>query len=141
MNAQITSKIKSLGLVETTTEKQVKNGTREFLDPQTNTHYASYATGYVRRLHRYSRTYVAMYPLNRRRKIANQRDWSEISYSLERRKSDRMLLLLKAVETYRITSKVNSMRMKFPDLSDKCLKELAAKNYEYLKFFAKSDAF
>lgn len=137
MNEQITSKIKSLGLVETTTEKQVKNGTREFLDPQTNTHYASYATGYVRRLHRYSRTYVNMYPVNKRSKD----DSAENACILLRKKADRMDLLIKAVETYRITSKVNSMRMKFPDLSDKCLKELAAKNYEYLKFFAKSDAF
>lgn len=130
MNA-IDARIKQLGLVETTTPKQAKNATREFLDPQTNTHYASYATGYVRRIHRYSRTYANMYPVNRRRKIENPKDRSEVSYSLERRQSDRMLVLLKAVETYRITSKVQILMLKFPELSNRCLRELAIKNYAY----------
>lgn len=123
---KIESKIKRLGLVETTTPRQAKNGTREFLDPQTNTHYASYATGYVRRVRRCSRTYQYMYPVNKRR----VKD-PEITYVLLRNKADRMDLLIKAVETYRVTRKVQILMLKFPELSDRCLRELATKNYAY----------
>lgn len=124
---KIESKIKQLGLEETTTPRQAKNGTREFFDPETNTHYASYATGYVRRLHRYSCTYVNMYPVNKRRK----EDSAETACILLRKKADRMDLLIKAVETYRITRKVQILMLKFPELSDRCLRELAIKNYAY----------
>ena len=41
------------GIVENTTKRQVKNGTRSFYDEVTNSCYTSYSSGYVRRRLRY----------------------------------------------------------------------------------------
>lgn len=57
--------ILDLGMREITTDKQLRNGTRMFIDPQSNTRYASYKSGYVRRVYPYGNT-ESMYPLNRR---------------------------------------------------------------------------
>lgn len=45
----MSQKLKALGLVETTSRTQKKNGTLCFHDPITNCDYLSYSSGYVRR--------------------------------------------------------------------------------------------
>lgn len=42
-------KLEALGLVETTSATQLKNGTRRFYDPITTCNYLSYESGYIRR--------------------------------------------------------------------------------------------
>ena len=39
----------NIGCIETTTERQKRNGTICFFDPQTKCHYMSYTNGYIRR--------------------------------------------------------------------------------------------
>lgn len=64
------SVIATLGLIEVTSDKQLRNGTRMFYDPEAKVYYGSYAAGYVRRL--YSSPFygkkreMMMYPLNPR---------------------------------------------------------------------------
>jgi len=130
MNANIESswksKIKELGLVETTTKGQTKRGTRQFTDPQTKTRYASYASGYVRRIHE-GRTHH--YPVNKRRKVIDLEN--EVTYVLLRKQANRMNLMCKAVETYRVSERMTVIHSKFPELSTRCVRELALKNYAY----------
>lgn len=64
-------------LIETTTLRQSNNGTRQFLDTITGRSYASYKSGYVRRIiitHNKIRnkTYIDMYFLNKRYNNSNQ---------------------------------------------------------------------
>lgn len=64
------SVIATLGLIEVTSDKQLRNGTRMFYDPTAGVYYGSYAAGYARRL--YSSPFygknreMMMYPLNPR---------------------------------------------------------------------------
>ena len=64
------SVIATLGLIEVTSDKQLRNGTRMFYDPTAKVYYGSYAAGYARRL--YSSPFygnkreMMMYPLNPR---------------------------------------------------------------------------
>lgn len=64
------SVIATLGLIEVTSDKQLRNGTRMFYDPEARAYYGSYAAGYARRL--YSSPFygkkreMMMYPLNPR---------------------------------------------------------------------------
>jgi hypothetical protein len=67
----------NLNLIETTTLLQSKNGTREFRDTITGRSYASYKSGYVRRIiytHNKIRnkTYIDMYFLNKRYNNSNK---------------------------------------------------------------------
>lgn len=56
--------IQNLGLIETTTDRQFKNGTREYLDPQTGEYYSMHASGYVRRIIKYRPGAKDSYQLN-----------------------------------------------------------------------------
>jgi hypothetical protein len=64
-------------LIETTTQIQMKNKTRQFHDTITNRHYAIYESGYVRRVIITkniitNKTYIDMYFLNKRYNNSNQ---------------------------------------------------------------------
>ena len=66
-------KLKTLGLTETTSKTQEKNGTRCFYDPIANCDYLSYSSGYVRRAFKtvsnwHGRPTRAIYQLNKTRK-------------------------------------------------------------------------
>lgn len=67
------TKLEALGLVETTSETQRKNGTRRFYDPITTCNYMSYKSGYIRREYittswRNGKPFRTMYQLNSKRK-------------------------------------------------------------------------
>ena len=69
----MSQKLKTLGLVETTSKTQQKNGTLCFHDPIMNCDYLSYASGYVRRALKatsswYERPVHTIYQLNKTRK-------------------------------------------------------------------------
>lgn len=66
-------KLKTLGLVETTSKTQKKNGTLCFHDPISGCDYLSYSSGYVRRAFKatsswYERPVRTIYQLNKTRK-------------------------------------------------------------------------
>lgn len=89
--------MQALQLVETTTPTQKKNGTTRWYDPITDMYYASYASGYVRRIPAPSKP-GAMYPLNPR-----IQDQPGITYVLLDYPEDREELLLRSVANYRKT--------------------------------------
>lgn len=64
------SVIATLGLIEVTSDKQLRNGTRMFYDPTARVYYGSYAAGYARRLYLSpfygNKREMMMYPLNPR---------------------------------------------------------------------------
>lgn len=67
------TKLEALGLVETTSKTQRKNGTRRFHDPITRANYMSYESGYIRREYittswRSGKPFRTMYQLNSKRK-------------------------------------------------------------------------
>lgn len=69
----MSQKLKTLGLVETTSRTQKKNGTVCFYDPIANCDYLSYSSGYVRRAFKtisnwHGRPTRAIYQLNKTRK-------------------------------------------------------------------------
>ena len=66
----MSQKLKTLGLVETTSRTQKKNGTMCFYDPIADCDYLSYQSGYVRRAYtratyRSSRLHRTIYQLNK----------------------------------------------------------------------------
>ena len=46
--------LSNLGLVETTTDRQFANGTRQLHDPKTNCSYTLHSSGYIRRILHYN---------------------------------------------------------------------------------------
>ena len=69
----MSQKLKTLGLVETTSKTQKKNGTRCFHDPIVDCDYLSYSSGYVRRAFNFisfwdRKSTRAIYQLNKTRK-------------------------------------------------------------------------
>ena len=67
------NKLKTLGLIELTSETQANNGTQCFYDPIANCDYLSYESGYVRRAysgatHYTSRINRTIYQLNKTQK-------------------------------------------------------------------------
>lgn len=67
------NKLEALGLVETTSKTQKKNGTRCWYDPIADCDYLSYSTGYVRRAYTYcsyrsGKLDRTIYQLNKTRK-------------------------------------------------------------------------
>lgn len=64
-------KLESLRLIETTSKRQIKNGTRRFHDPLTECDYLSYASGYVRRKPKYS----PIYQLNKTKRVISELNW------------------------------------------------------------------
>ena len=69
----ISQKLNSLGLIESTSKTQTKNGTRCFYDPIAQCDYLSYENGYVRRARTsgsyYGGLHRAIYQINKTRKV------------------------------------------------------------------------
>lgn len=72
-------------VIETSTSRQINNGTRQFFDTITGRTYASYKSGYVRRLFKsYYKNDLDMYYINQRNKnkkailIHNENDRLEL---------------------------------------------------------------
>lgn len=90
-------KLEALRCVEVTTPRQRKNGTRVWRDPMTNCQYASYPSGYVRRIVKGFFQSQVMYPLNKRY-------WGDdlpITYVLIHDEEEREDLMAHAVINYR----------------------------------------
>lgn len=64
-------KLESLRLIETTSKRQIKNGTQMFHDPLTECDYLSYVSGYVRRKPKYS----PIYQLNKTKRVISELNW------------------------------------------------------------------
>jgi hypothetical protein len=107
------NKLEALGLVETTSKTQKKNGTRCWYDPIADCDYLSYASGYVRRAYTYcsyrsgelDRT---IYQLNLTRKGVFK--WKETEYDCTERimipsETDRLSRLVHCVAVYRNNKK------------------------------------
>ena len=119
-------------LEDVTTDRQSKNGTKIYRDPQTNAYYGIYSTGYVRTL--FPDRYISMYPLNKRKMKEEVGKWGKYtvkSYELIPNFEDRVLRMVRGVQNYRITHRMSLLRGKFPELSDRCIREMAQKYYEY----------
>ena len=141
-NKELLEKIAKAGLECVTTKRQEKRGTQMYVDPQTGTFYGVYSTGYVRRVYRYGEKkypwskYEEMYPVNKR-KTEKRKDteghviYTHESYVMVPNLSDRVSLMLEAVENHRRSRKIDTLRQKFPELSNRCIIELAKKNYAY----------
>ena len=108
------TKLKAIGLTETTTPRQKANGTRSFHDPITNCDYISYASGYVRRAYT-SKSYWTggdrrtIYQLNKTRKVTSTVDWSSRTFESTERimipsETDRLERLAHCAITYRNTN-------------------------------------
>jgi len=104
------NKLESLGLTETTSRTQNKNGTRCFHDPITDCDYLSYQSGYVRRAYSaksyYGNTARVIYQLNPQKK--GRRFYKDVEYMVTERiliqnPGYRLHLLSKAVVNYRNT--------------------------------------
>lgn len=102
-------KLKALGLVETTSEIQKKNGTRRFHDPVIGCDYLSYESGYVRRAFPRRRAWLkgwtqTIYQLNKTRKAV--RVYNGTTYYVTERimiptEEARLERLAHSVATYR----------------------------------------
>jgi len=107
------NKLETLGLIETTSKTQKKNGTVCFYDPIADCDYLSYASGYVRRAytkatHYSSRLHRTIYQLNPQKK--GRRFWNETEYEVTERilihnPGYRIHLLARAVVNYRNNNK------------------------------------
>lgn len=126
--------IELLGLKETTTNRQMKQGTRQFYDPITDVSYATYATGYVRRIYKAKlfpwihvwsddQLVQRMYPLNKRKK---SQSIDETTYCLIRgNQRQRMELLFKGVTNHRNSAKALYLKHLFPTMGNKLAKLLS----------------
>ena len=108
-------KLEVLGLVETTSNTQKKNGTRRFHDPITDCDYLSYESGYVRRSY-ISKSYWSgqdtrtIYQLNKTRKGIWTSERTGKEYECTERimiptETERLERLSRCVATYRNNSK------------------------------------
>ena len=105
----MSQKLKTLGLVETTSKTQQKNGTRCFHDPIADCDYLSYSSGYVRRAFHntsswYRKPVRTIYQLNLTRKGVFK--WKEKEYEKTERimiptETERLERLAYCVATYR----------------------------------------
>lgn len=134
----IANKISKAGLIDVTTDRQRKNGTQMYRDPQTNAYYCVYSSGYVRRVYKYASEkypWSMPYPVNKRKiekvKTLKGYEYEIKTYVLVPNFPDRIELMFEAVETYRLGHRIDILRKKFPELSNRCLRELAKKNYAY----------
>jgi hypothetical protein len=106
---EVLKEIVELGLIDVTTERQEKNGTRMYSDTITKVYYATYDSGYVRRLSLRSGipNDFGMYPLNPRKnveftipsvpdKVFTNKGYEKIDDPLERLK-----LIVRGVNNYR----------------------------------------
>lgn len=111
------TKLETLGLVETTTNRQRKNGTQAFFDSITNCTYLSYSSGYIRRSYIYKdwrtgTTSRTLYQLNPTKKTAKTfESFGRVyNYDVTERilidsETERLDRLARAVANYRITTK------------------------------------
>jgi hypothetical protein len=112
------TKLEALGLVETTTNRQRKNGTRAFFDSLTNCTYLSYSSGYIRRSYIYkdwqtgntARTLYQLNPTKKTTKAFESLSRSYYTYKVTERilidsETERLDRLARAVANYRITVK------------------------------------
>ena len=114
----MSQKLKTLGLVETTSKTQQKNGTRRFHDPITNCDYLSYSSGYIRRAYTSEsnfpwfsspRIHRTIYQLNKTRKGIFESSSGKKYECTERimihNETDRLERLAHCVATYRKNNK------------------------------------
>jgi len=107
------NKLETLGLIETTSKTQKKNGTLCFHDPIADCDYLSYSSGYVRRAynivdtkatHYSSRLHRTIYQLNPTKKVREYYKGDEYQMTariLIHNPGYRIHLLAKAVVNYR----------------------------------------
>lgn len=106
------NKLEVLGLVETTSETQKKNGTLCFHDPIMDCDYLSYASGYVRRKfkttnQRSGKKFFTIYQLNKKRIVQQESNWMPGKFVecteriLIKDPSERLERLAYCVATYR----------------------------------------
>ena len=102
------NKLETLGLVETTSKTQKKNGTLCFHDPISDCDYLSYSSGYVRRAYTaksyYGKMARTIYQLNPTKKISEY--YKDEEYRVTKRilihnPGYRIHLLAKSVVNYR----------------------------------------
>ena len=106
-------KLKALGLVETTSETQKKNGTRRFHDPVMGCDYLSYESGYVRRAFPRRKNWFGgwsetIYQLNKTRKavqVYNGRSYEATVRIMIPTEEARLERLAHSVATYRNNNK------------------------------------
>ena len=111
------TKLEALGLVETTSNTQKKNGTRAFFDSITNCTYLSYESGYIRRsymttLWQTGEPHRTLYQLNSTRQTLKTFNsfGKSYTYNVTERilidsETERIERLAKAAANYRITVK------------------------------------
>jgi len=90
-------KLISIGLIETTTDSQMNNGTREFMDPNTNALYSSYSSGYIRRKPIRS----GSYQLNKKISIEQSPNGIRYQRIMEFNPDNRIDIIAHAVVNYR----------------------------------------
>lgn len=106
------NKLKSLRLVEVTSQTQANNGTVCYHDPITNCDYMSYESGYVRRKYstrawRTGHVINTTYQLNKKRTVLRALPWSPTSFSfcteriLEMDSEKRLDIICRATVNYR----------------------------------------
>lgn len=103
------TKLQSLGLIETTSKTQAKNGTQCFHDPIVNCDYLSYESGYVRRAFAatsswYGRPTRTIYQLNKTRKGVYEykgRSYDTTERIMIPNNQDRLERIAHCVATYR----------------------------------------
>lgn len=101
------TRLEALGLVETTSNTQRKNGTRRFHDPTTEANYMSYESGYIRREYvttswRTGKPLRTIYQLNPIRKVEGK--YGEMTQRvLIPNESERLDSLIRAAANYRVS--------------------------------------
>lgn len=101
------TRLEALGLVETTSNTQRKNGTRRFHDPVTEANYMSYESGYIRREYvttswRTGKPLRTIYQLNPTRKVEGR--YGEMTQRvLISNESERLDSLIRAAANYRVS--------------------------------------
>lgn len=110
------TRLEALGLVETTSNTQRKNGTRRFHDPITKADYMSYESGYIRRSYvtnswRTGKPFRTIYQLNPTKKVNGQ--YGEMTQRvLIPNANDRLDGLIRAAANYRISVQKEAERLK-----------------------------
>lgn len=109
------TRLEALGLVETTSNTQRKNGTRRFHDPITGANYMSYESGYIRREYmtrswRTGEPFRTIYQLNPIRKVEGR--YGEMTQRiLIPNETTRLDSLIRAAANYRVTTQKEQERI------------------------------
>ena len=115
------NKLQALGLTETTSTIQYKNGTRRFHDPITGCDYMSYNSGYIRRSYvttswMTGKPIRTLYQLNPKQTANTVLEPYGLPYKYTKRvlihsEAERLDRLAKAVANYRITRNKEQNRL------------------------------